>query len=230
MLDSKEPGAQGEQALKQLFEIYWSPVYSYARRTGLAAADAEDAVQDFFLRALERKLFAKAEPDRGRLRNFLLTAFKHHLSDLWSEQNAQKRRPEGKLPFIEIDTIEERLLENGNADESPRTVYDREWAYTVLEEALRRLRERYEKEKQLTIFSALRPYLSEPENTCSHEALADSLGMKTSAISVALHRLRKRYREAMRATICNTLEAGANPEEEFKELSRILTQHSNERI
>ncbi|MGB0743044.1 MAG: RNA polymerase sigma factor [Opitutales bacterium] len=221
---AKEVGTRGEHALKELFEIYWAPIYAYARRSGLTSPDAEDAVQGFFLTAFKRELFAKATPERGRLRSLLLTSFKRYLIDISAEQKAQKRHPEGSLPFLDIDAIEERVFESERTDESPKTLFDREWANAILDQALRRLRLRYEKEGHMKLFETLRPHLSHPDLNSSYEALADSLGMKTSAVGVALHRMRKRYREAMRETICETLEAEAEAEDEFKELARILTQ------
>jgi len=221
---AREPGVSGEQALEQLFTTYWGPIYAFARRSGLARADAEDAVQGFFLTAFKRNLFARADRERGCLRNFLLASFKRYWLDESARQSASKRQPANRLPFLDIDAVEKRMLRATQTDENPTAVYDREWAYTVLGEALRRLRERYVEENKIAVFDALRPFLCDPEMTCSHQALGETLEMKPAAVGVALHRLRKRYREAMRSTIYDTMEGEADAEEEFEELVRILTQ------
>jgi RNA polymerase sigma-70 factor (ECF subfamily) len=222
--EAKQPGEDGQRALNDLLRIYQSPLYSFARRKGLSPADAEDAVQGFFLIVIQRELFGKADAEKGRLRNLLLTAFKRYLIDESVKKHAARRHPGKGSGFVNLDLFEARLLVSERANEDAASLFDRERAHAVLDEALQNLRERYRTDDSLELFDALRPFLSETEVCPTQSDLAKTLGMSTNAVRVALHRLRKRFRESMHATICETIEEPSEAEAEFQELARILSQ------
>ena len=215
-------GVEATRALDELCRIYWAPLYAYARRWGRARHDAEDAVQSFFITALRRDLFVAADSEKGRLRNLLLTAFKHHLHDLASARAAECRLPQNAANQVRLHEVEERLLSSKNPMDSPDTFFDREWARAVLAESLLRLETRYHNEKKETLFQVLRPLLTESGDEAALKAAADKLGMSTGSVGVALHRLRKRYREAMHTTIAATVESDEEIEAEFRALARVL--------
>src|SRR5262249_23337727 len=158
-------------ALNDLCARYWTPVYAYVRRCGVDKADAEDLTQAFFGRMLERRDFAHADPRRGKFRSFLLGALKHFLSN--ERDRAQPKTRGGEFVHVEIDvdTVDEAL--------TPEQVFDRQWALTVVERALRALREAGEPEHLL-------PFLSGDE---SYAALAEERKTSEGALRVAVHRL-----------------------------------------
>lgn len=223
VLRTRAPGRESERALEEVCRTSWLPLYAYARRWGRNPQDSEDLVQGFFVNALNRGLFASADPAEGRLRNLLLTAFKRHLLDAAAHDTAARRHPGSDLVRIDFEATERRLRESAGETGSPEMLFDREWAHSVLAQALERLRERYRSEGKDGLFEALRPWLSLEEDPGSLAALAESLSMTASALGVALHRLRKRYREALRETIAETVESDTEIDSEFQHLSRILS-------
>jgi RNA polymerase sigma-70 factor (ECF subfamily) len=219
VLRSRRSDPEAARALDAVCRMYWSPLYAYARRWGRSQADAEDAVQAFFVTALRRDLFATADPGKGRLRNLLLTAFKRHLQDLAGAAAAARRAPLQTGAWVELSEVEERLAA---ADTGSEAAYDREWAHAVLAGALARLEDRYRGENRLAVFQTLRPLLTDDPDAATRSWLAADLGLTPSAFHVAVHRLRKRYREAMQETIAATVEDDAQIEEEFRALAAIL--------
>jgi RNA polymerase sigma-70 factor (ECF subfamily) len=218
VLRARHPGPAADRAMEEICRRYWSPLYAYARRWGRPRPDAEDAVQSFFVTALKRQLFQGANPDSGRLRNLLLTAFKRHMQDLSDRKEAFRRSPGGAL--LAIDEIDERLLREESA--SAEVVFDREWARAVLQGAFDALESKYTREGQVEVFRALKPLLLEGEEANVRQALAARLGLSASALGVALHRLRKRFREAMRDVISSTVEREEDIESEFHALAKVL--------
>lgn len=220
VLRSRNPGPGAVRALDEVCRIYWAPLYAYARRWGKPQADAEDAVQSFFVVALRRELFAGADPGKGRLRNLLLTAFKRHLQDLSASAASARRMPGSPELWVGLHEVEERLADTSGVE----SAFDREWAHAVLQGALKRLEEKYEVEGKKNLFQALRPLLLHSEDSGTRTATAAGLGLTPSALGVALHRLRKRYREAMMATIAATVERDEDIEAEFRALAEILAE------
>lgn len=223
VLRARAPGREAERALDEVCRTSWLPLYAYARRWGRNPQDSEDLVQGFFVNALNRGLFASADPAEGRLRNLLLTAFKRHLLDAAAHDAAARRQPVSDMVRVDFEATERRLHESAEETGSPELLFDREWAHSVLAQALERLSARYRSEDKESLFEALRPWLSLAEEPGPLAALAESLSMTASALGVALHRLRKRYREALRETIADTVESEAEIDSEFQHLSRILS-------
>ncbi len=222
ILRAKDSGPAADEALEVICASYWTPLYAFARRWGNARQDAEDAVQSFFLTALKRRLFLTANPEKGRLRNLLLTAFKHHLQDLAGGASATRRSPGAPGNLVGLEDVEERLLQVSTAAEDAELVFDREWARAVLNEAFKRLENRYFEEGKAAVFHALRPLILEHGET--RERPIDALGLSQTAAGVALHRLRKRFRESLRDVISETVEKPEEIESEFRALAKSLAQ------
>lgn len=215
---SGDERAQGE-ALEALCRAYWRPLYAYARGRGLARADAQDAVQDFFSTALRRELFQRAEEATGKLRSFLLTALKHHLQDRAAKEGAARRRPEGGWAEIDFEAAEAEWARSASAGAGPDAAFERQWARALLAQAMIRVEERYLKEGKPEVFSALKGEALD---------LADTAGvaveMTAGARRVAVHRLRKRFAEALRETVAATLPEGGDVEAELRQITAALAE------
>jgi len=217
VLRAQRPEETGErhEALAELCRTYWFPLYAFARREGWSPQDAEDHTQNFFSRLLATNLFASVAADRGRLRTFLLTAFRHDLADSRRTNGRQKRG--GTSPVVAIDrTLAETRLQADPALQVPaENAYDRHWAAALLETTLAKLAAEYRAAGRGTLFEILRPHLGFSEESAADPATtAAELGMSAPAFRQTLHRLRTRFRGTLRRHIADTL---ANGEENLVE-------------
>lgn len=208
-----------EGALSALCETYWSPVYFFVRRQGHDPDAARDLTQEFFARVLEKNYFAQADPDRGRFRTFLLACVRHFLSNERERQQAQKRG--GKAPPISLEAESaEGLYEIEVPDDrTPEKVFDARWAAILLSRALARVEADYAADDRSALFAEIRGHLTGDGAPDAHATAAHTLGMSEGAIRVAVHRLRKRFREALLEEISATV---ARPEDVDGEVRHLL--------
>lgn len=216
---SDTPRAQA--ALENLCRTYWHPLYAYVRRRGYSPEDAQDLTQAFFSRLLERNVVAKADPDKGRFRSFLLSSMNHFLADEWDKARAQKRGG-GKIISLELSIAETRLGEAQSRDLTPEQAYEHRWAMTLLEQVYRRLEEEYRAQNKAALFETLRGTLAGSSEAAPYAALAAQLAMTEGAIKVAVHRLRQRYRALLRETIADTVAGPEEVEDELRHLFRMV--------
>ena len=212
----------GQAALEKLCRIYWYPLYSFVRFSGSAPADAQDLTQGFFLQLLKSNFLGAVSPRKGKFRSFLLASLKHYLSNERDRARALKRGG-GRSPV----SIDEQDAENRYRLEpidrmTPEKLYERRWALTVLDLALARLKEEYASSGRLHLFDQLKEELTGGETCHSHAEIGRQLGMTPGAVKVAAHRLRKRYRECLRAEIANTLADPDEVDEEIRHLFQAL--------
>ena len=220
VLEAGRGAEGGRAALEELCGAYWYPLYALARRRGLAAVDAQDAVQGFFADLLARGDVARADPERGRFRAFLAKAFTNHLANARDRSRAQKRGGGRVALSLDSGTAEERYEQGSGRALDPEALFDRAWALALIEEALARLRAEYARRGRSELFDALRPVLLEPDGAeTDRAALARSLALTGGALKVALHRLRGRARDALRAAVRDTV---ASEEEVEAELARLF--------
>lgn len=195
-------GDEGSRAaLAELCQLYWYPLYAFARRSGLKPEDAEDATQGFFASILKANLFATADPSKGRLRSFLLKSFTYDLADAGRRAARQKRGGDVEMVSFDLEMAEDRYNLERSGQE-PVYQFESAWAATVLEQALRTVQAHYVSTGRGELFEALRPCLG---NTSAGVASAGSLGMSEVALRQAISRLRDRFRTALRAQIADTL-------------------------
>lgn len=213
-----EDGGKAHRALSELCEIYWYPIYAFIRRRGYTPTDAEDLTQDFFKDFLERKDFVKADPRKGRLRSYLLGALKHYLSNETARNEAQ-RRGGGMVAFaLDVEWGESQLkLEPGSDHSTPEKLFDRRWALTLLNNALCNVRKSYTKRGKDKQFQTLEKFLTWNSGEDFREA-AELIGMSESAFRVALHRLRQRYKKALRREVAETVGSEADLDQEITRL------------
>lgn len=197
-------GTQARAALEELCRLYWFPLYSFARQQGCGPEDAEDETQAFLTRVAGGELLASAAPDRGHLRTYLLAVFQRDLIDAHRRAGAVKRG--GKVQFISLDALHAEERYNGTPQsESSAATYDRAWAMTCLDAAMRALEAEYQLRGRAPLFQTLRPFL-DPETEGDHAAAAQATGLDPNAVRQAVFRLRQRFRILVRQTIADTLE------------------------
>jgi DNA-directed RNA polymerase specialized sigma24 family protein len=209
-------GAAAERALGELCALYREPLLAHGRRRGLTPTDAEDAVQGFFARLLRGDALVGVRRERGRFRAFLLGAFNHHLSDLRDRERAEKR---GGGRVLQLDTAGWAGAATEDAAHTPDAAFDRVWALALLATTLARLRAEHSAEGRAEWFDALVPCLGGRNETTSQAEAAARLGVSEAALRVAVHRLRKRYREVLRMEVAQTV---ADPSEVEAELRHLL--------
>jgi RNA polymerase sigma-70 factor (ECF subfamily) len=209
---------EGEAALAALCRLYWYPLYAYARRRLPQAQDAQDLTQEFFARLLDKDYLRQADRERGRFRAFLLTAFKHFLANEHERAHALKRG--GGRTFLPLDFNhgEQRYHQEPSHEATPESLYERGWALTLLEQGLTRLREELAVAGKERLFECLKGTLTVEAPLQPYTELAGELGMTAEALKVAVHRLRRRYRELIRAEIAQTVTTPEEIEEELRDL------------
>lgn len=214
-------------ALAQLCQKYWYPLYAFVRRQGADHHDAQDLTQAFFGKLLERNYLGDADRSRGRFRTFLLASLKHFLANEWHKRSAKKRG--GGIVFVPLDAdaserFEREAVVAAAGGHTAEELFDQRWARTVLERALCTLRGAYVANAQAPVFDALKPCLTQGRGAAPYAGVAAALGMDESAVKVAAHRLRHRYRAAIREEIANTVSQEDDVEEEFRYLREVLTR------
>ncbi|MFA6962580.1 MAG: sigma-70 family RNA polymerase sigma factor [Opitutaceae bacterium] len=212
-------GEGTDRALGELFSLYRPPLLAHARRHGLASTDVEDAVQGFFARLLRLESLSTANRERGRFRSFLLGSFNHYLADLHDHARAEKRGAHLLAP-LDTAATETALNSATSADLPPDRAFDRAWALALLDTVTARLRNDYLKTEHAEYFNALFPCLAGRAADAPHAAIAQKLGLSEPAVRVAVHRLRKHYRELLRDEVAQTV---ARPEDIDDELRHLLS-------
>jgi RNA polymerase sigma-70 factor (ECF subfamily) len=210
------------EALARLCETYWYPLYAHARRKGNPPEVAEDLTQGFFAELLEKGWVGAADPQRGRFRTFLLTAFRRHLSRARDRDGAKKRGGDRRRLSLDFEDGERRYSLEPVHDLTAERVFDRRWALTLLDRVLGLLRERMEECGRERQFAALRPFLPGGGEGRPYAEIAGELGLTEGAVKVAVHRLRARYRDLLRAEIGETVEDPGRVDDEIRDLMAAL--------
>lgn len=209
-------------ALEKLCRNYWQPIYAFIRRQGHNPHDAQDLTQEFFARLLERNYLACVDRGKGRFRSFLLASVKHFLANEWDKAKAQKRGG-GRVPISIDAAAAENALELEPVDTlTAEKIFERRWALSLLEQVLRRLREEYTRDGKEKQFEHLKTTLTEPSRSLPYAEIALRLNTSEGAIKVAVHRLRQRYRELLRAEIADTVSDASEIEDEIRNLFAAL--------
>ncbi|MBI2947505.1 MAG: sigma-70 family RNA polymerase sigma factor [Verrucomicrobia bacterium] len=213
---SEDSGAV--EALEKLCQTYWYPLYAYVRRHGHDVHDAEDLTQEFFARLLEKDFLKAVEPGRGKFRWFLLSAIKRFLANEWNRAHALKRGGGARFVSWDQQDAESRYRRDGASGLAPEKLFDQSWAMTLLEQAHTQLREEFTSAGQSGLFEQLKHFLSSDKSSVSYAEAARALGMTEGAARVAVHRLRLRYREFLRAQIAQTVTTLSEVDDEIRHL------------
>jgi RNA polymerase sigma factor (sigma-70 family) len=210
-----------QSALVALCENYWYPLYAYLRRRGYAADQAQDLTQDFFIRLLEGRYLDRVDPEKGRFRSFLLSSLKFFVADEQDRQRAQKRGG-GAVVSLEFPSGEERYQREPAHDETPERMFERRWALAVLDRVVEKLRAEFVRHGRPEHFERLKVFLL-GHSDAPYAAMAREMNTSEGALKVAIHRLRKRYRELFRQEIADLVADPAEVESELRYLATVLT-------
>jgi RNA polymerase sigma-70 factor (ECF subfamily) len=197
-------------------------LYAYLRRSGYPFDHAQDLTQEFFIRVLEGRYLNRAEPEKGRFRSFLLTSLKFFVADEGDRQRAHKRGG-GVVVQLEFSSGEERYQREPAHDETPERIFERRWALSVLDRVVEKLRDEFVQHGRPEHFERLKVSLL-GHSDASYAALAREMNTSEGALKVAIHRLRKRYRELFRQEIADTVADPAEVESELRYLAAALTR------
>jgi len=211
--------SRAREAMEELCQAYWYPLYAFVRSRGYSAVDAQDLTQAFFAGIIESGGFTSANRERGRFRSYLLGAMKHFLANEWHRAQTQKRG--GRIRFIEFDDPEARYMEISGQSDNPEYLFDREWALQIVAGALQNLRDEMDKAGKIEQYDILKGCLT-GEDELPRDQIAVKLGMSEGAIKVAIHRLRQRYRKLLRDTIAETVGNEADLDDEMRYLAAVL--------
>lgn len=210
------------RALEQLCHAYWYPLYAYVRRQGHNVEDAQDLTQEFFARLLEHKYLRLADRNRGRFRTFLLTSLQHFLINDWKKTNRDRRGGGQIVLSLDEEMAESRLAAEPALEQPPDALYDRGWAAVLMDRALTALRTEFEQAGKADLFDRLKVFVWGEKNALSYAAMAQQLGMTEGAVKVAVHRLRQRYGDLLRAEVAQTVTTAVEVEEELRHLASVI--------
>jgi RNA polymerase sigma factor (sigma-70 family) len=216
----RDEPAQAHAALAQLCEAYWYPLYSFVRRRGHAPHDAQDLTQAFFAHILEKRGLERVDPELGRFRTFLLAALKNFLANDWDRAQARKRGGGQTIVSLDEESAESRYQREPSHDMTPERHFERQWAMTLLDQVLDALGEEYHSDGKGDLFEEIKTVITGESGT--YVVMAARLRRSEGAIKVAVHRLRHRYRELMRARIAATV-GEADVEDELRHLLAALS-------
>jgi RNA polymerase sigma factor (sigma-70 family) len=213
-----ESTPQAARAVEELCRTYWFPLYAYVRRRGHTREDAEDITQAFFARLLEKNSFASLDSERGKFRAFLLASLKHFLANERDKAHTLKRGG-GIVPLsLDWQTADTQFQVADHSEPGPDKAFDREWALALLAKVIGRLEMECRSEGRAELFNQLKSFLTLDAHGSAHREAAARLGMEEGAVRVAVHRLRKRYRQLLRDEVASTLADTAGVDEEMRAL------------
>ncbi len=217
-----EESSQAEEALAELCECYWYPLYAFVRRRGNQAAEAQDLTQEFFLRLLEKNYVAQAQRERGRFRAFLLASMKNFLANQRDRERAVKRGGGRRIVSLDFRTAEARYAREPRDDATPERLFERQWTLTLLARVLDGLRAQYAAAGNERQFERLKAFITSEKGAVPYAEVGEELGLSEGAVKTAVHRLRKRYRKLLEREIGQTVEDPAEIESELKQLFASL--------
>jgi RNA polymerase sigma factor (sigma-70 family) len=213
---------EARAALESLCQTYWQPLYAYIRHGGVSPEEALDLTQGFFAEFLEKNLLTQVDPSKGRFRSFLLASLRHFLAHERRRDRTLKHG--GRTRTLSLDTdVAEEFYAGEPASRTPEEVFEEGWALTVLDQAIDRLREQAEANTDPNHFELLRQYLTSAEPQAPYSQVANALGMNEGAVRTAVHRLRKRFGQCLRAEIAEIVADPADVDDEVRHLLEVVT-------
>jgi RNA polymerase sigma-70 factor (ECF subfamily) len=213
---------QAQTALAHLCRTYWYPLYAFIRRQGFSPEESQDLTQEFFVRLLEKEFLALVDREKGRFRSFLLTACKHFLSNERDKARTKKRGGDRDFISLSVNDAESRYRLEPAHDLTPESLFERRWAMTLLEEVLVQLKKELIQAGKADLFDHLKDLLTAEKSKISYREAAQKLGTTEGAAKVAVHRLRKRYRDLLRVEIAKTISQPDLIEDEIRDLFTVL--------
>ncbi len=231
LLAARDAAAQApaQNALAQLCGTYWSPIYGFIRSRGHSVHDAQDLAQGFFCHLIEHQIYARTDQTKGKFRSFLLASVKHFLNDAHGRARALKRG--GECEFLPLHDAQAEAAEASfcrstvpGQDMAEDRLFERQWAQTLVDATLLRLKDEYEDAGKGALFRSLEVFVgSRADALPAYEELSAQLGMPAVTVRSHVGRLRARYRELLRAELGRTVGTEGEIDQELRELLRVLT-------
>ncbi len=217
------PTTESNTALATLCQTYWNPVYAFIRRSGYDPDQSQDLTQGFFALVLEKNYLGEADRERGRFRSFLLTAVKHFLANEWDRANALKRG--GGQVSVSIDSVEAGTWYAPAAVEeaTPESIFERGWALSLLENVMAKLRAEFVAAEKAGQFDSLALFLNRESDDARYDTIAAEMGVSAGALRMSVHRMRRKYRDLLRAEIAQTVSTVAEIDDEIRFLMQVLS-------
>ena len=212
---------EARAALESLCQTYWQPLYAYIRHQGSSPDEARDLTQGFFAEFLEKDFLADVDPDKGRFRSFLLASLRNFLSHERDRERALKRGGGTMTLSLDVEAGEAGYALRPVEATTPIDVFERRWAMTVLDRAMGRLQQQVDSSESDISFEQLKPYLTSSEPQVPYRETAEAMGASEGAVATAVHRLRKRYGQCLRAEIAETV---VDPSQVDAELRHLLSE------
>jgi RNA polymerase sigma-70 factor (ECF subfamily) len=213
----------GAEALARLCERYYSPLYGYLRRRGHRPEEAQDLTQSFIAQLIEKDGLRHVDPARGRFRAFLLTSLKHYAANIHDRATAAKRGGGASLLSLDLAAAERRYCHEPQHGLTPECLYDRRWALTVLEAGLTALRLEYRSAGREPFLDAVHEHLT-GEGEESYREIGERFDMTEAAVKVAVHRMRRRYRDLLRILVAETVDDEREVDDELRFLMSVLRE------
>lgn len=215
---------EARKAYAYLCQTYWSPLYAFVRRKGYSHDDARDLTQELLTRIVEKRALRSVDPERGRLRTYLLASMAHLLSDEVEKRRARKRIPPDLIISIDASDAARRYVQLPDAGLTAEQLYDRDWAMTVLRAGFEALRAQYAKNGKSEDFDLYSPYLTTGQDGEPYAELSARTGREVSAIKSGVHRLRARYREEIQRQVADTVASQDEFEAEMNYLLNVFAR------
>jgi len=216
-------GESASPALARLCQTYWPPLYAFLRRQGYTSHDAQDLVQGFFERFLERDFLRHADRDKGRFRSFLLASLRHYVANTNRDERAQRRGGGTHRIALDEASMLDRCEAAFSTEATPEIAFDRAWASTVMNRAALSLRAEYESRDKVALYETLSRWLATEARPGDYALVAPALGLTEGALAAAVFRLRQRFRELIREEVAHTVQTPEEIAEEMKYLLQVLT-------
>ena len=214
---------QATAALEELCRTYWYPLYLFVRRQGHTAHDAEDLLQAFFARFLEKKCLCEVDRDKGRFRSFLLKGLKHFLANEWDKTQALKRGGGAQILSLDREAAESRYWQEPVSELTPEILYEQRWACVLLDQVMQRLARDFVAAGHGEFFEMVKPLLAGERDSATYAELGARLGLSAAALKMKVQRLRHRYERLLRETIAQTVATPEEVEDELRYLFRVLS-------
>lgn len=218
---SEKDKEDGFEALSYLCQTYWLPLFAFAKRRTSSIEEAQDLTQSFFQKLLEKNYLANADPNRGRFRAFLITAFKHFLSNEWDKAHTIKRGGNVKTLSLDFQKGDSQLSMEPASSLTPEQIFERQWVMTLLRNTLARLSDEYDEKGKGEFFERLKDFIVGESADTNYSELASEFNSTEAAIKMTVYRMRDRYRKILRSEISETV---ADPSEIDDEIRYLFQQ------
>jgi RNA polymerase sigma-70 factor (ECF subfamily) len=216
-------GTVAREALASLCSSYWYPLYAFVRRQGSSPHEAEDLTQEFFYRFLERHSLENVQPAAGKFRSYLLVCLKHFMANERRRKQAQRRGAGVQVVPLDSGVADTWYLAEPSHAITPEVLFERRWAFAVLNLAMEELRREYVQRGKAELFEQFRGFLPGDAPSAPRAELAARHGLSPGAVDVAVHRFRQRFGVLLREQVARTVSSAAEVEEELRHLISVLS-------